>query len=47
MTRSNLSPTGDGLLFPRTNPELPYLSDLWLADFTCPATPAPCQANER
>jgi len=42
-----LSPTGDGLVFLRTNPELAYLCDLWLADFTCPATPAPCQVNER
>lgn len=43
----HLSPTGDRFLFFRANPEWPYLSDLWLADFTCLAAPAPCQVNER
>ena len=43
----NLSPVGDRLLFFRANPEWPSLSDLWLADFTCPAAPALCQVNER
>jgi len=42
-----LSLTGDRLVFFRANPEWPSLSDLWLADFTCPAAPAPCQVNER
>ncbi len=40
------SPDGNRLLFHRANPEL-TLPDLWLADFTCPAAPAPCQVNER
>jgi hypothetical protein len=43
----HLSPTGDRFLFFRPNPEWLHLSDLWLADFTCPAAPAPCQVNER
>jgi WD40 repeat protein len=34
-------------LFLRANPELPSFSDLWLADFTCPTAPTPCQVNER
>ncbi|MGA9351724.1 MAG: hypothetical protein WBW48_23385, partial [Anaerolineae bacterium] len=42
----HLSPDGNRLVFRRANPELP-LSDLWLADFTCPASPAPCQVNQR
>jgi hypothetical protein len=42
----HLSPDGNRLLFHRPSPEL-SLPDLWLADFTCPAAPAPCQVNER
>ena len=42
----HLSPAGDRLVFRRASPEL-SLPDLWLADFTCPAAPAPCQVNQR
>jgi hypothetical protein len=42
----DLSPDGNRLVFRRANPEL-SLPDLWLADFTCPAAPAPCQVSQR
>jgi len=45
-TNPHLSPDGNRLHFLRATPGWP-LSHLWLADFTCPAAPAPCQVNER